>query len=83
VLLYDLWKLLRGEELEEVRLDDVKVVIQGVLRINDHKRIGIDNTTGEEQTQIGFYNEKEQFCLAAEDVPKICVRFCFPNCVLM
>lgn len=48
VLLYDLWKLLRGEELEEVKLDDVKVAIQGVLRISDHRRVGVENTTGEE-----------------------------------
>ena len=50
VLLYDIWKLLRGEELEEVKLDDVKVVIQGMLGISDHKRIGVENTTEVERT---------------------------------
>ncbi len=41
VLLYELWKLLKGEEREEISLDDVKMVIQAILRMNDHKRIGI------------------------------------------
>jgi hypothetical protein len=42
VLLYDLWKLLKGEEKEEVKLEDVRVVVMGILRMNDHKRIGVE-----------------------------------------
>lgn len=41
VLLYDLWKLLKGEQNEEISLDDVKVIIMCTLRMNDHKRIGV------------------------------------------
>lgn len=40
VLLYDFWKMLNGEEKEEVTLEDAKVVIMAILRLN-HKRIGI------------------------------------------
>ena len=40
-LLYELWKLLRGEESEEVALSDVKLVIMAILRMTDHKRIGV------------------------------------------
>jgi hypothetical protein len=40
-LLYELWKLLKGEESEEVALQDVKLVILSILRMTDHKRIGV------------------------------------------
>jgi hypothetical protein len=68
-LLYELWKLLRGEEKEEVTLEDVKTVVMAILRMSDHKRIGVAST--EKQTQqeqddpknFGHYNEREQFCL--------------------
>lgn len=38
-LLYEFWKLLHGEEKEEIALDDVKIVIMAILRMTDHKRI--------------------------------------------
>lgn len=41
ILLYDLWKILRGEQKEEIKLDDVKIVIMTILRITFHKRIGV------------------------------------------
>lgn len=75
-LLYELWKLLRGEEKEEISLEDVKMVIIAILRM-DHKRIGlvhnVQQTESERQDpkNFGFYNEKDQFCLRTEDVPKI------------
>lgn len=40
-LLYELWKLLRGEEKEEIEVDDIKLVVMAILRMTDHKRIGI------------------------------------------
>jgi hypothetical protein len=40
-LLYELWQLLRGEEKEEIHLEDVRVVTMAILRMNDHKRIGV------------------------------------------
>ena len=41
-LLYELWKLLKGEEKEEISLEDVKIVLIAILRM-DHKRIGLTN----------------------------------------
>ena len=41
-LLYELWKLLRGEEKEEINLEDVKLVMMEILRMSDHKRIGVE-----------------------------------------
>ena len=41
-LLYELWKLLKGEEKEEISLEDVKIVLIAILRM-DHKRIGMTN----------------------------------------
>lgn len=40
-LLYELWKLLKGEEREEVTVEDVQLVIMALLRMTDHKRIGV------------------------------------------
>lgn len=40
-LLYDLWKVLRGEKKEEVSLEDAKVLIICILRMSHHKRIGV------------------------------------------
>ena len=41
VLLYDIWKILKGEEKEEITLEDTKIIIMTILRITSHKRIGV------------------------------------------
>jgi len=74
VLLYDLWKVLRGEEKEEVPLEDAKVCLMAILRITAHKRIGVEEKEQEEeekQKEIGFFNDKNWFCLRVGDVPRI------------
>jgi hypothetical protein len=55
VLLYDLWKLIRGEQKEEVSLEDVKIVIMTTLRLTEHKRIGVPGFC---EDDYGFFNEK-------------------------
>ena len=50
-LLYELWKLLDGEQREEVAMDDVKVVIMAILRMVDFKRIGGENENATKQSQ--------------------------------
>eukprot|EP00347_Sterkiella_histriomuscorum_P000078 403377271 len=77
-LLYELWKLLEGEQKEEIALNDVKLVIMAILRMTtDNKRIGEDNVRKQSQQEkedphnFGFYNDNEQFCLRQEDIPKI------------
>lgn len=61
-LLYELWKLLRGEEKEEVAVDDIKLVVMAILRMTDHKRIGVKSDLEQTQqefddpTNFGFYN---------------------------
>ncbi len=59
VLLYDLWKVLRGEQKEEIKLEDAKIVIMTILRITLHKRIGVAQDGGieDDQREVGFYNE--------------------------
>jgi len=42
ILLYDMWKALEGDLREEVSLDDVKVLIMGILRVHDNRRICIE-----------------------------------------
>jgi hypothetical protein len=74
-LLYDLWKILEGEEREEVNIDDVKVLIMAILKNNDHKRIGVEATAAEsksnEDNKIGHYNDKDHFCLSLDDLSLI------------
>ena len=80
-LLYDLWRLLQGELREEVNLEDVKVVIMSILRMNDHKRIGVSSEEAQTEHQrhdprdFGFYNNKDKFCLRIEDISKIQKHF--------
>lgn len=39
VILYDLWKILRGEETETVYTENLRVVVQVILRLIDPKRV--------------------------------------------
>mmetsp|Transcript_20670 Transcript_20670/g.19682 ORF Transcript_20670/g.19682 Transcript_20670/m.19682 type:complete len:111 (+) Transcript_20670:487-819(+) len=60
VLLYDLWKVLRGEEKEEVALNDAKLLLMVIMRITTDKRIGVQEPGEEEGGQeIGFYNDND------------------------
>ena len=67
-LLLEMWRLLKGEEKEEVHLDDVQLLIQVIIRLSDHKRIGSPEQYTED---IGFFNDKGQFCLKVEDIHKV------------
>ena len=44
VLLYDLWRILEDDTCEEVDVDDLKILLMAVLKLTDHKRIGITPT---------------------------------------
>ena len=66
-LLYDMWKLLRGEDKQEVNVEDVRIVTMVINRMTDDKRIGVEGFAED----IGFFNENDQFCLRMEDVPKM------------
>ena len=43
ILLYDIWKILEGEQREEVSIEDVRVIIMTIVRILEHKRINVKN----------------------------------------
>lgn len=43
ILLYDMWKILEGDLKEEAHLEDIRVLIMAILKIYDHKRIGVKN----------------------------------------
>ena len=38
-MLYDLWKILRGEEREIVYVENLRAVVQVILRLIDPKRV--------------------------------------------
>ena len=83
-LLYDMWRLLKGESQDEVKMADVKLFLMTVVRLCDHPRIGIEEdppSTGEDDAEanqiaspfkhncIGFFNSRGQFCLRIDDIP--------------
>ena len=87
MLLFDLWKILGVDESELVYSDNLKVLIEVILRIIDGSRViannkspppKLDERAPEPQPnamQIGFFNEKEQFCLRHQDVPWVQAHF--------
>ena len=54
-LLYDMWKLLRGEDKQEVNVEDVRIVTMVINRMTDDKRIGVEGFAED----IGFFNEND------------------------
>ena len=39
VLLYDIWRILEGDQREEVTVEDIKTLLMGIVKITDFKRI--------------------------------------------
>lgn len=39
VLLYDIWRILEGDQREEVTVEDVKTLLMGIVKITEFKRI--------------------------------------------
>lgn len=39
-------------------MDDAKIIIMCILRVNGHKRVGLTNIVSTEQNELGFFNEK-------------------------
>lgn len=42
ILLYDIWKILNGEVKENINIEDLRVLLLAIMRISDHKRIGVE-----------------------------------------
>ena len=38
VLLYDIWRLLEGDQKEEINIDDLKILIMSIIKISDYKQ---------------------------------------------
>jgi hypothetical protein len=55
IMLYDMWKILEGDQREEVNIDDARVLIMAILKIYDSKRIGI--STDEHKDQQSLYEQ--------------------------
>jgi len=71
VLMYDVWRTLRGEDQQVVDLEDLQVFLLVVLHMPDHRRIGKAPEEGEEVGFHGFWNGQGKFCVKAEDVGRI------------
>lgn len=42
ILLFDLWKILEGEQKDEVKMSDLKTLIMALIKISDGKRLGVE-----------------------------------------
>ena len=75
VLLYDLWRILKGDEKEEIQSEDMRIFAFCIIRLYDHKRIAVDPTKEEEEhikeDQIGFFNSSGRFVLTQDDIAKV------------
>lgn len=55
-------------------MEDAKVLIMAVLKMNEHRRIGVhppnESRTDEADIniKIGHYNEEDKFCLTFDDL---------------
>lgn len=67
VLLYDMWRILDGDNKEEVLLDDLRVLIMAILKIPDQQRTLLMDENN--QSRVGFFNQDGQFCFKNEDLP--------------
>jgi hypothetical protein len=82
-LLFDLWGVLNGDNLEYIYVENLRVMAQVILRLIDSKRVlnvQSTNETGAAGTsengnaqagEIGFTNHKDQFCVRQQEVGKI------------
>jgi hypothetical protein len=43
-----MWRILEGDQREEVSLEDLKILIMAVIKLYDHKRIGVEPTEEEQ-----------------------------------
>jgi hypothetical protein len=79
-LLFDMWKILKGDANETVYTEDMRVVVQVILRVIDPKRVvNVDPKEVQEsqsasqvvEMNIGFKNAKDQFCIRHCEVQKL------------
>ena len=79
--------MLEGEVREQVMIEDLRVLLMGIMRITDHKRIGVERPEVDERLEqkrmtsdsnyeepdygVGFFNDKNLFCIPPEDLPVI------------
>jgi hypothetical protein len=72
ILLYDMWKILGGEQNDEILIDDAKAMIMGIARILDYRRVGVEIPPEEKEKYqnsgtVGYRDRKGKFCLTIED----------------
>jgi hypothetical protein len=75
VLLYDIWRVLEGDQRDTVMMDDLRTLLMAIVKFTDYKRINSVPTEEESQhldgNSVGYFNQKGQFCLRSEDLPII------------
>ena len=60
VLLYDIWRVLEGDQRDTVAVEDLRTLLMAVVKISDYKRIGALPTEEESQhidaNSVGYFN---------------------------
>ncbi|CDW71596.1 UNKNOWN [Stylonychia lemnae] len=79
VLLYDIWRILEGDQRDYVLIDDLRTLMMSIAKITEYKRINVvpdeEESQNIDQNAVGFFNKKGQFCLRSEDISIIYRQF--------
>ena len=49
ILLYDIWRILEGDQREEVFIDDLRTLIMAIEKISEYRLIGVTPTAEEKE----------------------------------
>jgi hypothetical protein len=85
-LLFDMWKILNGEQNDSVQTDDMRVLVQVILRVIDSKRVlnvapkdPVETQSASQEMnetdKIGFRNNRDQYCIRHGEVQKLQSHF--------
>jgi hypothetical protein len=85
-LLFDMWKILNGEQNDSVQTDDMRVLVQVILRVIDSKRVlnvapkdPVETQSASQEMnetdKIGFRNNRDQYCIRHCEVQKLQSHF--------
>ena len=72
--MYDMWRTMHGEDRQEIVVEDIYVFLLIILRMPDHKRIGVSPTEDDKIREIdgeeepGFLNQDDRICFRSEDI---------------
>eukprot|EP00347_Sterkiella_histriomuscorum_P024180 403332030 len=79
VLLYDIWRVLEGDQRDLIVIEDLRTLLIAIVKITEYKRINVVPSEEEskhlDQNSVGYFNLKGQYCIRPEDLSIIYKQF--------